>query len=105
MKRFFRLLPLFFSLVLFGCFDKGAPRARQTHAAVARPKVWASINKVITVVLENTDFERAVNQPFMKRLAQEGALLNNYYAITHPSQPNYIALISGSIHGVDHNDN
>jgi hypothetical protein len=33
-----------------------------------------------------------------------GTLLTNYLAITHPSQPNYIAMIGGSTLGIT-NDN
>src|SRR4051812_21718212 len=56
--------------------------------------------KVVIIVLENTDYSEALNQPFLSQLVSRGALLSNYYAVTHPSQPNYIALISGSTHGV-----
>ena len=56
--------------------------------------------KIMIVVLENEDFQDAIRQPFLAALAQQGATLNNYYAVTHPSQPNYIALVSGSTHGV-----
>jgi len=34
--------------------------------------------------------------PYLKKLAGEGVLLTNYYAITHPSQPNYISQVYGS---------
>jgi hypothetical protein len=33
-------------------------------------------------------------------IASQGILLNNYFAITHPSQPNYVAAVGGSTHGV-----
>ena len=62
-----------------------------------------AFEKVMIVVLENTGFQDAVRQPFMARLAREGALLSNYHAITHPSQPNYIALIAGTPSGVTSN--
>jgi len=57
--------------------------------------------KVVLVVLENTNPENAINQTFLRSLAASGAYLSNYYAIAHPSQPNYIALLSGSTEGVD----
>jgi phosphoesterase family protein len=59
-----------------------------------------AIERVFVVVLENKDAGDALRQPFLGRLAKEGAYLANYYAVAHPSQPNYIALISGSIRGV-----
>lgn len=33
-------------------------------------------------------------------LASQGVTLTNYLAITHPSQPNYVAAVGGSTHGV-----
>src|SRR5436305_7723072 len=56
--------------------------------------------KIMTVVLENTSYEEALEQPFLSSLAHEGALLTHLSSERHPSQPNYIALISGSTQGV-----
>ena len=48
-----------------------------------------------------------MSQSFFAEIARRGALLTNYHALTHPSQPNYIALTSGDFNGVrddrDHN--
>jgi len=38
--------------------------------------------------------------PYINSLAAEGASFTRSYAITHPSQPNYLALFSGSTQGV-----
>ena len=59
--------------------------------------------RVVIVVLENTDFSKAISQPFLTDLANRGALLTQLAATTHPSQPNYIALIAGSTLGVKSN--
>ncbi len=37
---------------------------------------------------------------YINRLARQGALLTRSYAVTHPSEPNYLALFSGSTHGL-----
>jgi acid phosphatase len=58
------------------------------------------ITHVFVVVLENTDAADAERQPFLARLIREGTYLRNYHGVAHPSQPNYIALVSGSTHGV-----
>jgi acid phosphatase len=57
------------------------------------------------VVLENTDYEHALNKPFLGKLAREGALLTGYYAVAHPSQPNYVALVAGDTLGVTDDSN
>ena len=62
-------------------------------------------DRIIVVVLENTNYDDALRQPFQSSLARNGALLTRYSGITHPSQPNYIALISGSTQGVSGNQN
>lgn len=54
----------------------------------------------ITVIFENTNYSNAIRQPFLKKLADQGALFSNFSALTHPSQGNYIALTSGSLNGV-----
>jgi len=37
---------------------------------------------------------------YLNRLARQGALLTRSYAVTHPSEPNYLALFSGSTQGI-----
>jgi phosphatidylinositol-3-phosphatase len=53
---------------------------------------------LIVVVEENHSFEQITGSPaapFLNHLATHGTLLTRYYAITHPSLPNYVALLSG----------
>jgi phosphatidylinositol-3-phosphatase len=53
---------------------------------------------LIVVVEENHAFEQVIGSPaapFINRLAGQGTLLTRYYAITHPSLPNYVALLGG----------
>jgi hypothetical protein len=63
---------------------------------------------VVVVILENHSFGQIIDRdraPFIDHLAAGGALFVNSYALSHPSQPNYFALFSGSTHGVhDNND-
>jgi len=56
----------------------------------------AGVSRVVLVVLENGNPETASQQPFMKFLADTGMLFSSYFAVAHPSQPNYVAMISGS---------
>ena len=75
-----------------------------TGAGPMPPRTAAAVERVMIVVLENTTFEEATHQPFLGRLAREGALLSNFHAVAHPSQPNYVALTAGTLNGVDSND-
>jgi hypothetical protein len=64
-----------------------------------QPRV-AAVKRVFVVIIENTDAGVAENLPFIRRLAARGAILRNARCLGHPSQPNYIALVSGGTHGV-----
>ncbi|WP_246070444.1 alkaline phosphatase family protein [Paenibacillus kobensis] len=61
------------------------------------------VKHIVIVIEENHSYKQIVNSlnaPYMNKLIRQGALFTNAYAITHPSQPNYIALFSGSTQGV-----
>jgi hypothetical protein len=60
-----------------------------------------AFKKVMIVLFENTNYQDALDEPAFKKLTQEGALLTNLYAETHPSQGNYIALTAGSTYDVN----
>jgi hypothetical protein len=70
-------------------------------SAISGGSAMAKFKRVMIVVLENTSFEDAMKQPFLSSLSVKGAVLANFTAETHPSQPNYIALISGTTFGVN----
>jgi len=59
------------------------------------------------IMMENTGFDSLIgnsNAPWINMAAQTYGLATNYFGVTHPSQPNYIAATSGSTNGVA-NDN
>jgi len=58
---------------------------------------------VVIVIEENHTYSQIIGSssaPYINGLTSQGALLTNSFAITHPSQPNYLALFSGSTQGV-----
>ncbi|UCI07365.1 alkaline phosphatase family protein [Mesorhizobium sp. B1-1-8] len=58
---------------------------------------------VVVVVMENHSFEQIAQPgvaPYLQKLARNGALFDNSHGVAHPSQPNYLALFSGSTHGI-----
>jgi len=61
---------------------------------------------VVLILLENREYDQVIGDadaPYLNRLARRGALATNYHGITHPSLPNYIALLGGSTLGIDEN--
>ncbi|HET7077224.1 MAG TPA: alkaline phosphatase family protein, partial [Chloroflexia bacterium] len=61
---------------------------------------------VVIVIEENHGYDQIIGAsaaPYINRLAGQGALFTDAHGITHPSQPNYLALFSGATQGV-HDD-
>lgn len=69
--------------------ERAAQRARARH-----------FDRVLVIVLENTDYERAMQDPNLVALASQGASLTNFHALFHPSYPNYLAMIAGTDYGI-----
>lgn len=58
---------------------------------------------VMIVVFENKDPRSVIGSPdapYLTSLSKSGAYFTHAHAVAHPSQPNYVALFSGSTHGV-----
>lgn len=87
-----RIVVFFFSamLVMF---------ALSNHA-LAKPPKHAPFKRVFMIVFENSEATVTLQQPTFKQLSTQGAYFTNFHAITHPSQPNYIAMTSGSTQGI-----
>lgn len=57
-------------------------------------------------MFENKEFGSVIGNPLMpnyNKLASEYTLLTQYYAVIHPSLPNYIALMGGDTFGITSN--
>jgi acid phosphatase len=61
----------------------------------------------VVVIEENHSYRDIIGSPaapYMNQLARHGASLVNFHAITHPSEPNYLALFSGATQGLTGDD-
>jgi len=74
------------AVVLSCSFDPGPPPPLYDH--------------IVIVVEENHSAAQVVGDPYLYALAANGTSFSRMYGITHPSQPNYFALFSGSTQGV-----
>jgi phosphatidylinositol-3-phosphatase len=86
-----------------------APRASSARAdsGQGNRKDLKNFQHVFVIMMENTGFDSLIgnpNAPWINMAAQTFGLAKNYFGVTHPSQPNYIAATSGSTNGVT-NDN
>jgi acid phosphatase len=79
------------------------PSARPPASPHSRVPPRAAPAHTLVVMLENHSYGQVIGKPsapYLNELARGGALFTDSQAITHPSQPNYLALFSGSTHGV-----
>jgi len=77
-------------------------------AAASSRSTIKNAQHVFVIMMENTGYDSLIgnpNAPWINAAAAKYGLATNAYGVTHPSQPNYIALTSGSTNGVvDDND-
>jgi phosphatidylinositol-3-phosphatase len=77
----------------------GSRGLSRTHAQEALP----APSHVVLVIEENHSFNEIIGSssaPYMNALASMGAVFTQSFAVTHPSEPNYLALFSGSTQGI-----
>ncbi len=78
-----------------------SPQGKQEEAARAAARSKAHhFDRVVIAVLENTDFDRAMQDPNLAALAARGASFTNFHALFHPSYPNYLAMVAGTDFGI-----
>jgi hypothetical protein len=82
------------------------PPAGPVTAAAASGTAEPRPDHVVVLSLENHSAASIIGNPdapYINALASSGANMTQSFAVTHPSQPNYIALFSGSLNGVTDN--
>lgn len=76
--------------------------ASSAVSAMPRP------DHILVVIEENRSYAEAMNkyrgETYIGELAKQGTLFTQSYAVSHPSQPNYLALFSGSTQDVVDDD-
>lgn len=68
--------------------------------AAAPPSIY---DHVVWIVMENHSYANIIgasDAPYINQLAGQFGLAANFYAESHPSLPNYIAMTSGSTQGI-----
>jgi acid phosphatase len=108
------------ALLLAGCNSSSVPT--QSNGTVSGMTVKASsmnpndqgqgdqgsleqehFRKIVVVIEENHGYSEVIGNaimPYVNSLASGGALMTDSHGVTHPSEPNYFALFSGSTQGV-----
>lgn len=73
----------------------------------ARAEQLPRPDHVVVVIMENRGYSQIMDMrnsnSYIHALARRGMLFTQSYGVTHPSQPNYLALFSGSTQGIIRN--
>lgn len=80
-----------------------APTVVVPDPTLAGPGRAATFRHVFIIVMENHGYDQIVGNPsapYINQLRDRFASADQYYAIRHPSLPNYLALFSGSSQGM-----
>ncbi len=92
------LLAAFLSFLFASHTRPSAPQQKTAAPAFVKP----SVAGVVLIILENGDRAEALDMSFLKDAhVRQQVLLTNYAALAHPSRPNYVGIVSGSIAGID----
>lgn len=105
LQKSFGLFLCLLILIFSGC---SLPEKKEiSPKKIVKPTVtkitFPKIDHIVVVVEENHSVQVIANNhsaPYINSLMRRGANFTNYYAIEHPSQPNYLDLFSGSNQGV-----
>lgn len=79
----------------------GVVAPRPPCGTATRPP--ATYRHVVLLVMENKDYQDIIGAdeaPYMTALVAACGVAANFFAETHPSAPNYIAMTSGDTHGL-----
>ncbi|ELR05681.1 hypothetical protein VC83_05697 [Pseudogymnoascus destructans] len=84
--------------------DPAAVYAAQATAKTESPTSHVKgkvFDRFVTIWFENTDFQSAAAEANFDFFAKKGITLENYFAVTHPSEPNYMAAVGGDYFGLN----
>ncbi len=88
-----------------------SPTATLTPTLTATPTpkpLIPNFDHIVIIIFENKEYGTVIgnaDMPNFNRLANEYTVLTQFYAVTHPSLPNYLAIIGGDTFGIDTNCN
>ena len=75
----------------------GISSASNSNAAIPR------YQHIVEIMMENTSYSTIIGNPVapnINALASQYGLATDYFGVTHPSEPNYVANIGGSFFGI-----
>jgi phosphatidylinositol-3-phosphatase len=73
------------------------------HGTDAASRSLPRPDHIVVIIEENKGYDDIIGSgsaPYLNSLVEQGALLTKFYAMHHPSQPNYMEFFSGNDQGV-----
>ena len=104
-RRLERLVLAALAAIVLGCAPLTRPGSPSSATVRVVPGVPARhlFSHAFVIVEENHSYDQIIGSasaPYINVLARSYGLATNYYAVSHPSLPNYLALVSGSTQGM-----
>ncbi|MEH2247948.1 MAG: alkaline phosphatase family protein [Nostoc sp.] len=88
-----------------------SPILAENTAAVSTPtpddKAIPKYDHIFVIIEENKSYDQIIgnpNAPIINQLAKTYGLASNFYGEVHPSEANYVAILSGSTFGIHDDD-
>ena len=90
-------------IVLGGVAFAVVPNAVSAHSARKADSSIPRYQHIVEIMMENTNYATIIGNPLapnINGLANRYGLATNYFGVTHPSEPNYVANLGGSYFGI-----
>src|SRR4051812_18573519 len=97
------LARLLLLLVAFGSVACGSSQSDNSASNSPASSSASSASHLVVIVMENKEYGEVIGKPsapYINGLARKYALATNYYGVTHPSLPNYLAMTGGATFGI-----
>jgi len=94
-----------FALLIAACW--AAAGLTSVASASPRPATSTHYDHIFVIVDENHGFNDVIGNPAapnLNALASQYGIATNYFGVSHPSEPNYVALLGGSPFTVNSDD-
>lgn len=95
MKHIFTIFTLIF--LVSACAPVPVPPANPGSDPASVQEVPA-FDHIVIITMENSSYQKVIGNPYMPTFnmyARDYTLLTQFYGVTHPSLPNYLAMIGG----------
>jgi len=90
-------------IALIACSKPSALPPPASTSPSTSQRMVVRFSRVVVVVMENKEYGRIIGNadaPYINSLVDRYGLATSYFALGHPSLPNYLALLGGSTFGI-----